>query len=198
MIPIYTIGYGNRSIEEFIALLQRYDIQYLVDIRSQPYSRFSPDFSQKALQQHLKQHNIGYLFMGKELGGRPKESALYKDDGKVVYEKLAQSEEYKQGIARLHDAWTKQLRVVLMCSELKPTMCHRGKLVGKTLSKQGVEIMHIDEQGEMKTQDEVNRDLAGGHALYKETLFEEMGISLNDEVGFSRKKYASGEEEEDS
>src|ERR1700692_4202888 len=88
-IPIYTIGYGNRSIEEFIQLLQAYNIQYLVDIRSQPYSRFSPDFSQKALQQHLKQHNIGYIFMGKELGGRPKDSSAYKEDGKIDYEKLA-------------------------------------------------------------------------------------------------------------
>ncbi len=35
-IPIYTIGYGNRSIEDFVKLLQDYDIKFLVDVRSQP------------------------------------------------------------------------------------------------------------------------------------------------------------------
>lgn len=70
-IPIYTIGYGNRSIEEFIDLLQKYHIQYLADIRSRPYSKFNPDFSQAALEKRLKLHTITYIFMGDTLGGRP-------------------------------------------------------------------------------------------------------------------------------
>ena len=74
-------------------------------------------------------------------------------------------------------------------------MCHRGKLVGKTLSKQGIEVVHIDEQGNRKTQDEVNRIIEGGDTLYGETLYEAMGLSLNDEVGFSHKKYAAEQEE---
>jgi hypothetical protein len=41
-IPIYTIGYGNRSIGDFVKLLQNYEIKFQVDIRSQPYSRFNP------------------------------------------------------------------------------------------------------------------------------------------------------------
>jgi uncharacterized protein (DUF488 family) len=49
-IPIYTIGYGNRLVEEFIGLLQQYEIRFLVDIRSQPYSRYNPDFSKDALE----------------------------------------------------------------------------------------------------------------------------------------------------
>ena len=57
-IPIYTIGYGNRSIEEFVELLQRYEIKFLVDIRSQPHSRFKPEFSRDALEKRLKQHHI--------------------------------------------------------------------------------------------------------------------------------------------
>ena len=159
-IPIYTIGYGNRSIEEFIALLQRYEIQYLVDIRSQPYSRFSPNFSQKALQRHLKQHNIGYIFMGNELGGRPPREELdcYKDDDTVNYIVLAEKPFYKRGIERIQTAYAKQLRVALMCSELKPTQCHRGKLVGETLAEMGVDVVHIDETGEIKQQQKV-RDL---------------------------------------
>lgn len=74
IIPIYTIGYGNRSIAEFIDLLQKYHIQYLADIRSRPYSKFNPDFSQAALEQRLKQQRIKYLFFGDTLGGRPEDT----------------------------------------------------------------------------------------------------------------------------
>lgn len=103
-IPVYTIGYGNRSIEGFIALLQRYEIQYLVDIRSHPYSRFNPDYSQKALQQHLKQYGIGYIFMGDQPGGRPENRSLHREGSteksQVDYEKLAQSEAWHRSLAR--------------------------------------------------------------------------------------------------
>ncbi|HEY8418296.1 MAG TPA: hypothetical protein VIK93_09720 [Limnochordales bacterium] len=37
--PIYTIGYGRRPAEEILALLHRYGIQELVDVRSQPERR---------------------------------------------------------------------------------------------------------------------------------------------------------------
>lgn len=197
-IPVYTIGYGNRSIQDFIALLHRYEIQYLVDIRSQPYSRFNPDYSQKALQQHLKQHGIGYIYMGQELGGQPKDRSLHREDAgeksQIDYERLAQSEAYKKGIERIQHALQQELRIVLMCSELKPTMCHRGKLVGKTLSKQGVEVVHIDEKGNQKTQLQLNRILDGAGDEAMPTLFEEMGVS-NEESGHSRKKYTIEEEE---
>ncbi len=119
IIPIYTIGYGNRSIEEFIDLLQKYHVQYLADIRSRPYSKFNPDFSQAALEKRLKRHNITYLFMGDTLGGRPDDSSCYVND-KVEYGIVREKPFFQQGIARIHTAWEKQLPVVLMCSELKP------------------------------------------------------------------------------
>lgn len=36
MTTIYTIGYGNRSMEDFIQLLKRYQIEYLIDVQSVP------------------------------------------------------------------------------------------------------------------------------------------------------------------
>ena len=51
---IYTIGYGNRKIDNFIKTLQEFDIQYLIDVRSKPYSKFNPDFSQNELKLFLK------------------------------------------------------------------------------------------------------------------------------------------------
>ncbi len=180
-IPIYTIGYGNRSIEAFIDLLQKYHIQYLADIRSHPYSKFNPDFSQAALEQRLKQHHIKYMFLGDALGGRPEDSSCYID-GKVDYEKVRQTHAFREGIKRIHDAWDKQLPVVLMCSELKPQECHRSKLVGSALAEQHITVAHIDEEGNSKTQEEVLQIITGNQP----SLFPDIP---HKKVGSSRKKY---------
>ena len=177
-IPIYTIGYGNRSIEEFVGLLQEYEVKFLVDVRSQPYSRYNPSFSKDALERRLKQAGVRYIFMGDTLGGRPRDDTSYFEDGRVDYEKVAEKEFYQKGISYLQTAWNKQLRIVLMCSEAKPQACHRSKLIGKTLRKQDIEVAHIDEMGAIKTQEQVDLLLTDGQL----PLFDEM-------LGLSRKKH---------
>ncbi len=134
-IPIYTIGHGNRSLEDFIELLQRYDITYVIDVRSQPYSRYTPHFSHSALEASLKEQHIRYVFMGDTLGGRPSDESCYHND-KPQYDIIRTKPFYLQGIARLRIVWEKQLRVALLCSEAKPQECHRSKLIGNTLIEQ--------------------------------------------------------------
>jgi len=182
-IPIYTIGYGNRSIEEFIDLLQKYHIQYLADIRSRPYSKFNPVFSQAALEKRLKRHSITYMFMGDILGGRPDDRSCYVND-KVEYAIVREKPFFQQGIARIHIAWEKQLPVVLMCSELKPEECHRRKLVASVLVEQNIPVAHIDEEGNVKTQDEVLQIITGNQP----SLFPDIP---HKKVGSSRKKYTT-------
>ncbi len=185
-IPLYTIGYGTRSLEEFIVLLHRYEVKYLVDIRSQPYSRFKGEFSRGSLEQALKVESIHYMFMGDSLGGRPKDETCYVD-GKVDYAKLQAKDFFGQGIARLHTAWTKQLTVVLMCAEARPQECHCSKLIGNTLSNQGVQVLHIDENGETQTQEKVNNShLDGQLSLFNEG--DEVFLQSK-KIGRSRKKY---------
>ncbi len=176
-IPIYTIGYGGRSIEQFIELLHRYKIGFLIDIRSQPHSRFNQQFSKDTFEKVLRQHHIRYVFMGDTLGGRPNDSTCYAD-GKVDYSKVREKAFYQQGINRLHTAWEKQISVALMCAELKPQECHRSKLIGNTLCDQNIAVAHIDGTGELKTQQEVMQLLHGDQP----SLFDE-------KINFSRKKY---------
>jgi len=184
-VPIYTIGYGNRSIEDFVKLLQQYGIKFLVDIRSQPYSKFHPDFSKEALEKSLKQYGIQYVFMGDTLGGRPKDSACYVD-GKVDYAKVREQAFYQKGISYLSTAWEKQLCVALMCSEAKPQECHRSKLIGNTLIEQGIDVAHIDEAGAIKTQPQIDQLLTGGQL----SLFaQDASMPMNKKIGLSRKKY---------
>jgi uncharacterized protein (DUF488 family) len=185
-IPIYTVGYGNRSVDDFVKLLQEYDIKFLVDIRSQPYSRFNPDFSKDALEKRLKQHSIRYIFMGETLGGRPKDGSCYVD-GRVDYARVREKSFYQKGISYLHTAWGKQLRIALMCSEAKPQECHRTKLIGNTLTEQNNDVAHIDEAGATKTQLQINQMLTDGQL----TLFaQESLVTTSKKVGLSRKKYS--------
>jgi uncharacterized protein (DUF488 family) len=59
-ITIYTIGHSNHSGEAFLALLHQHEITCLVDVRSQPYSRYNPHFNREALALSLKAAQIGY------------------------------------------------------------------------------------------------------------------------------------------
>ncbi len=187
-VPIYTIGYGNRTIEQFVELLKQYEIAFVVDVRSQPYSRYNQSYSKDALEKQLKLHNIRYIFMGDTLGGRPKDETCYVN-GKVDYEKVREKQFYKDGIERLCTAWEKQLRVAVMCSELRPQECHRGKLIGNTLSsgEPEIDVEHIDEQGNVRKQAEINDEVIGGQpSLFAE--YTEDPIK-DKRVGSSRKKY---------
>jgi uncharacterized protein (DUF488 family) len=159
--PIFTVGYGSRSLEEFIALLLQHEIRFMIDVRSRPYSRFKPDFSKESLEHRLKQRGIQYVFLGDKLGGRPDDEACYTD-GKVDYEKCREQPLFREGIARLRNGWEKNLRIALMCSEGKPEECHRSKLIGTSLVDNSIGVTHIDEKGELITQEQAIRRLTRG------------------------------------
>lgn len=46
-----TFGYGARSQQEALALLARYGIAYVIDLRSVPWSRYRPEFSRTRMNQ---------------------------------------------------------------------------------------------------------------------------------------------------
>ena len=187
-IPIYTVGYGNRSIEIFVELLKKYQIKYLVDVRSQPYSQYNQQFSKDSLEKYLNLQGIRYMFLGDALGGRPKDEDCYDKDGRVDYAKLASTSFYQEGIQRLRIAWEKNLLVAVMCSEAKPDQCHRGKLIGNTLIEQHITVAHIDENGEIKDQQEINDQFVKDR---QPTLFDELAPLYNKKISSSRKKYTS-------
>ena len=164
-IPIYTIGYGSRSIEQFIEVLQHHKIAYLIDVRSTPYSRYKPEFSKEALAAELQRHGIRYVFMGDTLGGHPDDETCYDKEGQVDYEKVKDTKIYQNGIARLQTAVAQQQCVAIMCSEGKPEQCHRSKLIGASLDEEDILITHIDENDEQQTQDNVIERLTKGQML---------------------------------
>lgn len=149
MKPLFTIGHGTRKAEEFLSLLQKFNIKYLLDVRSRPYSRFNPQYNQKALQQLLEANNITYVFMGDALGGRPDDKSVHDIEGKVDYRLLKEKPYFNAGIERVRTALEKDLDVAVMCSERKPSGCHRSKLIGEVLFSDGIILNHIDDKGEL-------------------------------------------------
>jgi len=143
---IYTIGYGNRSILAFIQLLKKYQIDILIDVRSVPQSRYIPDYNSKRLELHLGNHNLRYVFLGKELGGRPSDPSCYTD-GIVDYEKVMSKLFFLKGITEVKSLHEDGLTVAVMCAEQSPLHCHRKLLIGDYLQGKGYQVIHIDKDG---------------------------------------------------
>jgi hypothetical protein len=177
---IFSIGYGNRTKEEFLNCLMRYNIKCLIDVRSKPFSKYNPDFSKSILETVLIDNGIEYEFFGEYLGGRPEDSSSYLENGKVDYEIVRNKTFFRKGIDLLKGKFNKKGRIALMCSELKPEECHRSKLIGEFLTNQvQLPILHINETGDLKSQKEVMTLVTGG---LNDNLFGESHLT-------SRKKY---------
>ena len=159
---VYSIGHGNKNIEEFIAELKAFNIQYLLDIRSRPFSKWNSQYNQNELKLDLEKNNIKYVFVGDVLGGLPNDRSCYNSDGKVVYELIKDKDFFKNGLQRLVTANEKKINIAIMCSESKPEECHRSKLIGEELLKKNISIIHIISRNTTKTQETVINELTKG------------------------------------
>jgi len=166
MQTVFSIGHGNKTIDEFIAELHSYEIGFLIDIRSKPYSKFCQHFSKHPLKEFVEKENIKYGYMGYELGGLPThDSTCFTYDGKVDYHKLKEKDYFKKGLQRLFTASSQGYKVCIMCSESDPQMCHRSKLIGVELQKMGITLQHIIGISKIITQNQVISELTNGFGL---------------------------------
>ena len=152
---VFTVGHSNVSQEVFLALLKSHDIEVLVDVRSAPYSKYVPHFNGDTLKQAVADAGIKYLYLGRELGGRPREQRFYDADGHVRYDRIAESPEFREGIERLLRG-IREHRVALMCNEEDPHECHRRLLVGRVLTGRGVAVLHIRGGGHIQAEAELS------------------------------------------
>src|SRR5579875_850296 len=148
MPDVFTIGYANRSIEQFIALLRDNSITAVADVRSIPFSRSSPEFNKDSLKQSLDHVGVAYVFLGKELGARTEDAECYSF-GRVEYDRLAATSLFQAGLDRIQRGSLTR-RIALMCAEKEPFDCHRCILVGRHLSERGLRIVHILGDGQLE------------------------------------------------
>lgn len=144
-MDIYTIGHSTRSMTDFISMLKRYDIEVLVDIRSDPGSRYVPHFNKEQMEVWLP---IQYMHLP-ELGGHKKPLAHISNtfvdgwrlDAFRNYAKYTLVNRYELGIEKLLSV-ASTAKICYMCSEAKYWGCHR-LLVSNTLASRGINVLHI-------------------------------------------------------
>lgn len=142
---IWTIGHSTRPFEEFVEMLQSFDIQEVVDIRSFPGSRKFPQYNKETLAITLPENQIEYTHL-RELGGRRKTN---KESKNTVWRVLAfrsyadymETDEFKAGIIELEKIASEK-RIAYMCSEAVWWRCHRS-MVSDYLKVRGWEVLHI-------------------------------------------------------
>ena len=154
---IWTIGHSNHSARRFIDLLQGAGIDCVADVRSTPFSRRNPQFSQKALVASLKDAGIEYWFLGDALGARPKDPGCY-EGGKASYARIASTAAFQEAIHALIEA-SHAKSIALMCAEKEPLDCHRTILVGRALSQRDPDLAHIHADGRIESHAELEERL---------------------------------------
>jgi uncharacterized protein (DUF488 family) len=151
---VLTIGHSNHTVGHFLSLLKALAIQVAVDARSQPYSKYATRFDHEALKLALQDAGIRYLYLGRELGGRPEGDEFYDGDGHVLYDRVAASSLFQEGLSRL-ERGIREYKVALLCAEENPAACHRRLLVGRVLFDRGIQVEHIRGDGRIQSEEEV-------------------------------------------
>jgi len=149
MDELFTIGHSIHTMERLTELLREHTIGAVADVRSSPYSRHASHFNREQLRASLRRAGIEYVFLGAELGARPRDSQCYVN-GKVQFDRVAKSGAFRRGLQRLRQGMD-TYRVTLLCAEKDPLGCHRMILVCRALRSSGVRIRHILENGELET-----------------------------------------------
>jgi uncharacterized protein (DUF488 family) len=134
-ITIWTVGYSNYSLENFLELLKENRIQVLIDIRRFPTSKMQ-HFRKEEMEEWFPRKRVEYVWLGKELGG-------YRKGG---YQKYMQTKMFREGVKKLLEI-AKTKRVCIMCIETNPKYCHR-RFISTYLERKGVKVTHIIRKGQ--------------------------------------------------
>lgn len=164
---IYTLGYtlfqsyAGIDVDSMFRTLQHFNVSYLVDVRSVPYSKQYPQCNAEAMKAHGRHYNVPYSHMP-ELGAKAdpsqdvysKASDIFFDDifpiaksnrpekvklnaweEIVDFRKFRHAEIFTDGLKRIETAYDKGFTLALMCSEKNPMECHRYFLASKSLEQ---------------------------------------------------------------
>lgn len=143
---VYTVGHGNRPLDELVTLLKQNAVRCIVDVRAFPGSRRHPHFGRDVLAQSLPSVDIDYVWEGAALGGRRRPRAdsphaALRNESFRAYADHMESDEFDQGLERLEERAAHEGTAV-MCAERLPWQCHRF-MIADALVARGIEVLHI-------------------------------------------------------
>lgn len=140
---VFTVGHGTRTIEDFLELVRRAQIETLVDVRRYPGSRRNPQFNRRALAESLADEGIAYRHaeaLGGRLSGIPGEE-------RFACIRTSAFRSYAANMAALD--WQQALSGALseptpcfLCAETVWWRCHR-KLIAELLVARGHRVLHL-------------------------------------------------------
>lgn len=142
---LFTVGHSTHPWLEFVELLQAWEIEELVDVRSVPRSRAFPWFTQAKMQNSLPKSGIDYAYMPK-LGGfrESAEDSINKGWENVrfrAYADYMQTAAFEEGLEEL-DEHRRTRRVCVMCSEAVWWRCHR-RMIADAFVARDIRVKHI-------------------------------------------------------
>ncbi len=130
-------------------------IDVVADVRSSPYTRYAVHFNMEPIKVSLRSAGLKYVYLGKQIGGMPKDSSLYDDEGNLDYQLVSSSEVFKYGISRLVTGLEKY-SIALMCAEENPAGCHRRHLLAPALQEFDIDVRHIRADGSLNTESDLS------------------------------------------
>lgn len=159
MDTIYTIGYTAFNINKFVAVLKKYNISCVIDVRSSPVSQYYPDYNKDVLERALKSSSIYYRNYIEEFGARQNNKRYYTKDGYLDFKKFTKSEAFQKGFRKITDSMEQGYIFALMCAEKDPINCHRNIMVASEFFRKGYEVKNIMPDGSFQTQPEIENRL---------------------------------------
>lgn len=150
---LYTLGHSTRPLEEFLAIVRRYEIQQVIDVRTVPRSRHNPQYNQDTFSSAFCKEGIVYIHM-KSLGGlrKPREDSINQGLQNESFRGFAdymQTEEFEENIRHLIK-YRQNKRSLIICAEALPEKCHRS-LISDAMVVRGIPVEHILTMGKTVT-----------------------------------------------
>ena len=154
---LYSIGHSSQSLEDFLNLLAVHGVNCVIDVRSIPASKYSPQFNQESLKYFLKSHEVQYLYFGDEFGAR--RTDCLDENEQVDFEKAVETPLFKKGVERVMKGLEKGFRIAFMCSEADPLECHRFSLVSRYFYERGIDVQHIMKDASLVSQADLEKEM---------------------------------------
>lgn len=155
MGELYSIGHSKHEFNKFLKMLKDNNIDYLLDVRSSPFSKYAETYNKDNLKDLLDQNGIVYWHMGGYFGARPEEKELYTQENYLDFEKVRAGKKFQDGVKSVLTGLNEGKNIVLMCTERDPMDCHRAIMVSKGFLDAGVNVKHILPDGSIETQKEL-------------------------------------------
>ncbi len=141
-LRIFTIGYENATVGDFLAALQSAGVKRLIDIRAVPNSR-RPGFSKTPLRNALAEAGIDYVHLralGTPADGRAAARAGRHEDLERIYAGQLELPEAMAEAAQMLDL-ARDKPSALLCYERDPAHCHRSLLLSAIAPE--AEVRHL-------------------------------------------------------